>query len=635
MKLRIIKGDDPGREYEVTGDTFTIGREVDNDMVINETSVSRRHCQLHKEGDTWMVEDLHSMNGVRINGKKIDGGAELYDGDVISVYDWDIMFTTGTGGPVRLHTDGTPKGAEGEKKVPFSSPDSKPESDENADAPAGRIVKIVLLVIVLALIVMLAFLILRGRDGKAPDAKKPTKESAPAAAVKDQGNSMLLPEELDNLKATPRQSVAQDDAETTTPPSQSDNTTPQPPAQPLSGLVLFESIPPNAEVLLDGTSVGRTPLVLRDVPTGRHNIELRKQGYEDFLRQIQVPDKLPSMPSQLVLKAGVVSIETEPAGAWVWEGRRLCGVTPLLMEGLAEGEHEFIVNGPGCEGLRKTVNITPARGESLKLQLTSRLGGLNITGCPPDCKVLINGYPMGTTQPDDANPLVSKPFEAESLLAGQFVLKIEHSSGVAASGPVVITPGKIAQVGPVKLWIPTHSVTLVDGTTLTGKLLEKNEHDDVVIQLPNMSASRYLKPQIANIRELTVEEIKREIASIKKGRGAAAIAPAFGRRDDYDMSTHDFLQKFESTSEQTFNTLYNGKQLCLKGASTARLKENGLIIVQFGFKLRCVFTPGTPESDYNAISNASDRKQDILVRGICEGVRNGVILMNSCTLVSE
>lgn len=44
----------------------------------------------------------------------------------------------------------------------------------------------------------------------------------------------------------------------------------------------------DVQVLLDSQDVGRTPLTLRDLPTGKHRLTLLKDGYEDHLQEVEV-----------------------------------------------------------------------------------------------------------------------------------------------------------------------------------------------------------------------------------------------------------------------------------------------------------------------------------------------------------
>jgi pSer/pThr/pTyr-binding forkhead associated (FHA) protein len=60
-----------------------IGRRADSDFVIDERTVSRRHAAIHREGYVWIVEDLGSRNGTRVNGEPIRARATLAPGDVL------------------------------------------------------------------------------------------------------------------------------------------------------------------------------------------------------------------------------------------------------------------------------------------------------------------------------------------------------------------------------------------------------------------------------------------------------------------------------------------------------------------------------------------------------------------------
>jgi pSer/pThr/pTyr-binding forkhead associated (FHA) protein len=60
-----------------------IGRHRDSDFVIGDSTVSRRHAALHREGYVWILEDLGSKNGTRLNGRPVEGRAVVAPGDEI------------------------------------------------------------------------------------------------------------------------------------------------------------------------------------------------------------------------------------------------------------------------------------------------------------------------------------------------------------------------------------------------------------------------------------------------------------------------------------------------------------------------------------------------------------------------
>ncbi len=54
------------------GADLTLGRAPENDCVLAHDSVSRRHARIHNDGSRWIVEDLGSKNGVRVDGSRVE-----------------------------------------------------------------------------------------------------------------------------------------------------------------------------------------------------------------------------------------------------------------------------------------------------------------------------------------------------------------------------------------------------------------------------------------------------------------------------------------------------------------------------------------------------------------------------------
>lgn len=66
-----------------TGSTFTIGRHRDCDLYIADMSVSRVHAQLERDAGGWLLSDLGSTNGTRLNGWRVRTPVLLQPGDQV------------------------------------------------------------------------------------------------------------------------------------------------------------------------------------------------------------------------------------------------------------------------------------------------------------------------------------------------------------------------------------------------------------------------------------------------------------------------------------------------------------------------------------------------------------------------
>ena len=85
IKARLLVSTMSGAfEYMVSTAENTIGTAEDNDIIINDRTVSRHHAVFYFDGQTFGIRDLRSTNGVVMNGFKIDD-LKLRNGDSVSL----------------------------------------------------------------------------------------------------------------------------------------------------------------------------------------------------------------------------------------------------------------------------------------------------------------------------------------------------------------------------------------------------------------------------------------------------------------------------------------------------------------------------------------------------------------------
>ena len=63
----------------------TLGRSREADIVVDDANVSRKHAEVRPSGGKWIVKDLGSTNGVKVNGRRITGPQSLKPGDTIEL----------------------------------------------------------------------------------------------------------------------------------------------------------------------------------------------------------------------------------------------------------------------------------------------------------------------------------------------------------------------------------------------------------------------------------------------------------------------------------------------------------------------------------------------------------------------
>ena len=93
-RLTIRQTDGQTREVLLPPRPLSIGKNPDNDIVITDGAISRRHLSIEKRNDRCFIKDLGSLNGTSVNGKKIGAEErELKDGDEISIGRTIISFS--------------------------------------------------------------------------------------------------------------------------------------------------------------------------------------------------------------------------------------------------------------------------------------------------------------------------------------------------------------------------------------------------------------------------------------------------------------------------------------------------------------------------------------------------------------
>ena len=78
-------------QFDLGGHLIGIGRASDNDVILDDPTVSRHHCQLKLEHGAYSFTDLGSQNGSLVNGETVSQIA-LGPGDVIRIGDTQIDF---------------------------------------------------------------------------------------------------------------------------------------------------------------------------------------------------------------------------------------------------------------------------------------------------------------------------------------------------------------------------------------------------------------------------------------------------------------------------------------------------------------------------------------------------------------
>jgi pSer/pThr/pTyr-binding forkhead associated (FHA) protein len=82
--LRMLNGAGKDRVFTIRAAVTTIGRGLENDLVLDSTDVSRNHARIEYRDGQWFLIDLNSTNGTRLNGQPVRQSA-IRGGDQFEV----------------------------------------------------------------------------------------------------------------------------------------------------------------------------------------------------------------------------------------------------------------------------------------------------------------------------------------------------------------------------------------------------------------------------------------------------------------------------------------------------------------------------------------------------------------------
>ena len=131
-QLVMQQGPRTGQAFDLNKPVMTIGREANNDIVVEDAQVSRHHVRLTQQGAGYVVEDLGSTNGTFLNGQRVFGVRPLNGGDTLGVGDtivFRVMGVAGAGETVVAHQQPQPA------TLSYGAPPPPPEPGYGAPPP--------------------------------------------------------------------------------------------------------------------------------------------------------------------------------------------------------------------------------------------------------------------------------------------------------------------------------------------------------------------------------------------------------------------------------------------------------------------------------------------------------------------
>ena len=162
--------------------------------------------------------------------------------------------------------------------------------------------------------------------------------------------------------------------------------------EPAWAVVSIASSPDGAEVLVDGSTIGVTP-IHADILQGQHEIRLQKPGFKPVILFRSVVAGLDFSLGEIQLQPvdGKLTVRSVPAGASILIDDKFLGATPQTLELAAEMEHKLSLSKKGYKTAGQGFKLAPDEERVIEIQLEVEYGTVFLKLQPAGTTLTING----------------------------------------------------------------------------------------------------------------------------------------------------------------------------------------------------------------------------------------------------
>ena len=273
------------------------------------------------------------------------------------------------------------------------------------------------------------------------------------------------------------------------------------------GYLTVYSFPLKATAAIDGTVVGKTPLMGTRVNPGTHTLTIGMTGYSDYTTSINVAAGSHLQLPLIILQRGSstpgsLSVTSSPSGATLMVDGTGYGPTPVVVPGLSPGSHSIILSMAGYQTYSGSATVTAGIETPVNIVLvpvSPTTGSLSVTSNPTGATVMVDGTGYGPT-----------PVVVPGLSPGSHSISISKAGYQAYSGSASVTAGSETPVFVVLTQVsPSPTTTTPAGDT-----------GAVKINTVPRGVSVYLDNQMKGVTPVTIQGLSQrsyELKLIKQG----------------------------------------------------------------------------------------------------------------------
>jgi len=207
------------------------------------------------------------------------------------------------------------------------------------------------------------------------------------------------------------------------------------------GSMNISSEPDGAKIFLDNTFVGITPMSLKKVAEGEHEIRLVKLNYEPWTRKVIVRSFQPTdVKTTLEVSPGMLSVDSDPPGADIYLKGKFVAITPHILSNIIPGEVVLRVEKKGYEEWTTSLMIDPNEHKAVDVVLKEMMGKVSIDSKPDSAKVYLQKKGQAEKE------IGRTPLLNYAVTIGSYRIRVDKKDYFIVSKPVLVENGKSTNV---------------------------------------------------------------------------------------------------------------------------------------------------------------------------------------------
>lgn len=187
------------------------------------------------------------------------------------------------------------------------------------------------------------------------------------------------------------------------------------PLKKVEGEIVINTTPDNAQVSIDGSPIGSSPLSLQR-SSGAYRIVVSAKGYELIEDTVDITNETPQVKRNYLLepKKGSISLSLSPQGGELIVGgtaiNNISRTGEVTVPVVANTSHILSYNKPGYFAYEQRIKLSPGETKQLTIALKKEFGTVNINATPGTA-ILVDGKPAGKTALKTRLPAVKHKLE--------------------------------------------------------------------------------------------------------------------------------------------------------------------------------------------------------------------------------